>query len=104
MNITATVDGADADALAYAALLCTQLPRDSRLARAVNPQIAWSDGEYILRRIEYLLRSIFWDGKGQKPEPIPAPGDIEGAQAAKEKEDEAQLTVAAVLGMGAKHG
>lgn len=65
-----------------AAILCEQLPRDSRTKRAISPALSWSDESYLLARCDYILRVIAWmfsaDGsKGvNKPEPIKTPADI----------------------------
>lgn len=65
-----------------AAILCEQLPRDSRSKRAISPALSWSDESYLLARCEYMLRVIAWmfseDGsKGNnRPEPIATPADI----------------------------
>ena len=101
MNIrTLGVDGdTTTQGVLYAAALCAQLPRESRVWAAINPRAAWSDTEYLLSAIEYLLRRVFWDGKGPEPQPIPAPGDIEGAKAKTEEQEKAQATVAALLGL-----
>jgi hypothetical protein len=65
-----------------AAILCEQLPRDSRTKRVISPALSWSDESYLLARCDYVLRVIAWmfseDGsKGaNKPAPIRTPADI----------------------------
>lgn len=70
--------GADYTRL-HAAALCVQLPRESRIVRAMDPSAAWGDSEYIARATEHTLRVIAWqNGGGRKsdfPRPLPTPED-----------------------------
>ena len=70
--------GADYTRL-HAAALCVQLPRESRLVRAMDPSAAWGDSEYIARAMEHTLRVLSWQyGNGRKsdfPRPLPTPED-----------------------------
>lgn len=63
----------------HAAALCVQLPRESRLVRAMEPAAAWGDSEYIAHAMEHTLRVIAWqNGGGRKPDfprPLPTPED-----------------------------
>lgn len=76
-----------------AAILCAQLPKDSRTKRATSPALAWSDEAYLLARCEYMLRVIAWmfseDGsKGtNRPEPMKTPAEIAAATEQVENTD-----------------
>lgn len=76
-----------------AAILCEQLPRDSRTKRALSPALAWSDESYLLSRIEYTLRVIAWmfseDGSNgvNRPEPIDTPATIAARTSSAEATD-----------------
>lgn len=86
MDVTALSDELDGNdttpGVVRLATLCAQLPRDSRLARATSPALAWTDETYLLARCEYLLRCIQWmlseDGaKGtNRPVPIVTPAQV----------------------------
>lgn len=83
-----------------AASLFTQLPAGARILRAVDPDQAWTVTDFILRRIEYDLRALLWDGKGEPPEPIEAPGDAERARRAAEAEQrDIDMVSAAIPGV-----
>ena len=69
-----------------AASLCTQLPDGSRVLCALDPDHAWTVTDFLLRQIEYDLRRAFWDGKGDEPVPITAPGDEMRAEREAEQE------------------
>lgn len=64
---------------AHAAALCVQLPRESRLVRAMEPANEWGDAEYIAHAMEHTLRVLAWqNGSGRKsdfPKPMPTPAD-----------------------------
>ena len=101
--------GADDSQVIYrAAILCAQLPRDSRTMRAISPALAWSDESYLLARCEYMLRIIAWmfseDGsKGiNKPEPIATPAQIATTTAMVEATDFG--FVDDILGIGGDDG
>lgn len=65
----------------HAAILCVQLPRESRVRRVYDPDAAYSVTDYYLRQIEYGIRVLAWqqteDGhKGRnQPKPVPLPSD-----------------------------
>ena len=60
-------------------VLWSQLPSDSRTARAECPDLVWGDAERLLWSVEYSLRVIAWqrtkDGsKGRnRPKPLQTP-------------------------------
>lgn len=82
---------------ARAAALCTQLPAGSRVLRLGDPDQAWTVTDFLLRRIEHDLRLLAWDGKGERPAPIPAPGDARRAEEEAEEEAEAIRAVSAAI-------
>lgn len=101
-------DDAEFDDLPRAALLWGALPRESRTARRLNPDLLWSDGEYLLRAIEHGVQLLIWqrtkDGqKGRKqPKPLQSPGE---RAKAREKADRAlanKKAVAEALGIAEK--
>lgn len=65
----------------HAAFLCAELPTDSRVNRAYNPDAAYTLTDLLLRNIEHDLRVIAWqrteDAKHQRnfPEPLPLPSE-----------------------------
>lgn len=84
-----------------AASLCTQLPMGSRVLRSIDPDQAWTVTDFLLRQIELDLRLLFWDGKGEAPKRIPAPGDAErDARAAKQEQQDIDMVSAAIPGIG----
>lgn len=57
-------------------VLASQLPRDSRIARALEPRAAWCESAYILANISDTLSWMAYGmggGKGSKPKPTPRP-------------------------------
>lgn len=42
------------------AALCAQLPRESRLMRALSPALEWSDEAYKLAELDYHVRHLIW--------------------------------------------
>ena len=84
------------------AALVSQLPLDSRIARAEHPELEWQTSDYLLRQIEFQLRVLLWSlgsGKGQKPTPLPSPNEIADGKASEEKAEEQKKAVDALLGM-----
>lgn len=69
------------------ALLWSQLPAESRVARMQAPELAWGAGDYLLWHIEADLRGLAWalqyDKKHPqpKPRPLPTPGGMADARA-----------------------
>lgn len=65
--------------LRHAAVLASQLPRDSRALSAAHPDFIWSDEMYMLSRIEHLCRVLLWtkskdaEHKRNFPEPNDTP-------------------------------
>lgn len=92
-------------ALLWLATLAAQLPANSRVSVAANPENAWSTSDYLLRSIEYQLRAFAWamaggDKVGAKPEPIYSPGESARHEKAVEEAERMASSVAAVLGLG----
>lgn len=71
-----------------AAILAAQLPQTSRVMRAIDPDVAYTEETTLLRNIEYALRVLVWqntrNGKSgiDKPEPVKMPSER------REKSDE----------------
>lgn len=67
---------------AHAAALMAQLPRSSRVAKALDPSNEWDDATYLLSIIEYDLRVLIWQNtkdaqrNRNKPKPNDTPRDI----------------------------
>ena len=61
--------------------LAAQLPSNSRSFRTIQPELAWTERDYMLWSIEYSLRVLRWqstkDGRSgrNKPRPFPLPAD-----------------------------
>lgn len=77
------LDGMGKDyTFAHAAVLLSQLPSDSRVSKATNPDNEWSEQTYLLNAIEYDLRVLIWqktkDGQHNRNQPKPheTPGEI----------------------------
>lgn len=66
-------DMGDGYTVAHAAALASQLPRGSRLSCAMSPENEWGVTDHLLRVIEHDLRSIAWNGKGERPKPLRIP-------------------------------
>lgn len=92
-------------ALLWLATLAAQLPANSRVSVAANPENAWSTSDYLLRSIEYQLRAFVWamaggDKVGAKPEPVYSPGEFARHEEAVADAERMARNVAAVLGLG----
>lgn len=80
--------------------LAAQLPRDSRALRALNPELEWTDHDYMLWSIEYSLRVLRWQNTkdGQKghnhPRPLPTPRDYARVGAKADATDMAAIAEA----------
>lgn len=67
--------------IAHAAILCAQLPSDSRLCRAYDPDAALTLRDYYLREVEHDLRVIAWQrtkdarNGANYPERLPLPSE-----------------------------
>jgi hypothetical protein len=71
-------------------VLVDNLPRESATARAVHgEQLQWGHTEHLLADVVDLLRILVWQmgGKGQRPDPIPRPGQ------ANDRSTRTELTV-----------
>lgn len=97
------LDGMGRDySYAHAAVLLSQLPRESRVARYIEPDAAWSEDTVLLASIDYWVRWIAWtktkDAKHDRnhPEPVKTPSE---RKAARERGAHVDLDlVRAVLG------
>lgn len=86
----------------WLATLAAQLPYDSRTAIAEHPENAWSTSDYLLRQIDYTIRTVVWalaggDKSGPAPEPAYSPAEIEDHEAAVKRAEEMASTVAKLL-------
>lgn len=97
--------GGDIPDLPRFAALWSELPRESRTARRMNPDAAWDDATAFLRLIEYHLRALIAAQAracgSDVPEQAPLPSPGESARAAEAKVSAPHLTatqVAAALG------
>lgn len=84
------------------AALTSQLPPESRVARAAHPELRWETSDYLLRQIEFQIRALMWSlggGKGEKPQLIPSPDEYETRQEAQEREQAKRDSIAAMLGL-----
>ena len=68
------------DDLRRAALLWEQLPKESRCARRMYPELKWGEETYMLWRIEHQLRSLAW---GPERQEAPAAAGAAAAQDAR---------------------
>ena len=89
-GIDLPLDAEDADCTRWA-LLWYALPRESRTARRLSPELEWDAGEYMLNEAVYYLNLLAWrqvtkDGqKGRNaPKPRRTPG--ERAEAARHRD------------------
>ena len=99
------LDGMGIDySYSHAASILRQLPSNSRIARAENPDAEWTDDTWFLAQIEYGVRLLMWAQtkdaeKGRnRPEPPQTP-----REAALEKERGANVDrdfVERILGKG----
>lgn len=57
-------------------MLLEELPRESRVARLVNPRAEWGATEHLLATAVDVLQMANWQrqGKGARPKPLPRPG------------------------------
>ena len=88
-----------------AAILATQLPRDSRVMRAMAPEASHGLDVLLLREIEHNQRLWHWANteqakdSGTQPEPISLPGEDAAYQRASEEADRRAEEIAASFGM-----
>lgn len=62
--------------VAHAAVLASQLPRQARCLRKLNPDFIWSDETTVLTSLHFLLRCVIYQlsgCRGEKPAPIRTP-------------------------------
>lgn len=90
--------------VAHAAILASQLPRESRVLRLYNQDLEWSDETGVLVRIDYLLQTLIYalsGGKsGTKPEPIPTPSERQHLEDKLTEAENEMAEVAKILGIG----
>lgn len=70
------LDVLDSGEYGRARALASQLPRESRTARAVDPRAAWGECEHLLALVADHLAFMRYEqagGKGRKPKPLPRP-------------------------------
>ena len=91
-------------AVRRAAALAFQLPPDSRVMRAFNPQGSHSDSTLLLRQMEYVLRQVAWSmgirtQGGEQPMPIGLAGEEEAHEREVDLEERNALEMAASFGL-----
>lgn len=90
----------------HAAFLCAELPSDSRIARAYNPDAAYTLTDLLLRDIEHDLRILAWqrteDAKHRRnfPEPLPLPSTLSGDDMTRKKALANKTYVDSILKLG----
>lgn len=95
-----------------ASILAAQLPRESRVIRAVAPLNAVSDADNLLRNLEYDVRMFMYsmasrESRGEEPEPYWFDGELEAAERRREAEAQRSVRVADkfnLIGLEASHG
>lgn len=100
--------GLDGDQLTeqirYAAVLCSQLPETSRLARKQNAGNEWGVEAHFLRLLEYELRLLLWGlsdekKRGDKPSAVLSPSEQARKQDLVEKAEAIESAVAAAFNL-----
>lgn len=92
------------------AALWAHLPRESRTVARRSPDSRWSEGDWMLWRIEHDVRRLAWmlseDGaKGRNaPRPLETPGQAAEARRRAENALSARGEIDRILGMGAGNG
>ena len=90
--------------VAHAAVLASQLPREARCLREIDPNLAWSDETAALASIQYLVRCIVWQlggGKGDKPQPVRTPAQTASLTESLRESERSMAEVAEALGIDA---
>ena len=88
-----------------AAVLCAQLPQDSRVFRVLDPDSVMTYKVQAVRSMEHSLRVLVWqntkDGiKGRnEPEPMPLPSEIASDSSTDDEAVAMRSMVDRVLGM-----
>lgn len=86
-------------------ILAWQLPRDSRVWRAMDPAGAYDTATLLLRQLEYDVRAFNYgfskdaEHKRNQPEPITLPGEEIERQRAEERADAAAAELARAFGL-----
>lgn len=97
------LEGDPPDPVLYS-VLWSELPRESRCARRLDPDLGWGDAERLLRSIDYSLKLICWqrtkDGQHGRnaPDPAPTPGEAARARERAERSRRNADAVARRLG------
>ena len=92
------------------ALLWEQLPKESRCARRMYPELKWSEETYMLWRIEHQLRSLAWglsDKKHrppQEPQPLKTPGQLAELKRHQRNALANRAEIDEILGLGGRDG
>ena len=91
--------------LYHAAVLCAQLPAESRVAKKRQPETEWSDETYIIWKLEHDVRLLSWglaDSKtrGKMPEPLPTPYDRKMAESNRKRHKANMARARRILGIG----
>lgn len=73
------------------AMLWHALPRESRTARRLSPELEWTEGEYMLSQMSYYLHLLAWrqitkDGSKGRNAPRPPKTPLERAQAIRHRD------------------
>lgn len=87
-------------------LLWEALPRESRTARRLCPDLEWTPGEHMLSRAAYYLELLAWrqctkDGqKGRRaPQPPKTPGERADAERRRANAEAARGEIDRILGI-----
>lgn len=86
-------------AIARAAILTAQLPRDSRVMRKVSPVGQHGTEAMLLRQIELDIRSLAGTKDGSDPQPILLEGEEEAHERAVEAEEANAEAMARAFGL-----
>lgn len=86
-------------AIARAAILTAQLPRDSRVMRRVSPVGQHGTEAMLLRQIELDIRSLAGTKDGSDPQPILLEGEEEAHERAVEAEEANAEAMARAFGL-----
>lgn len=104
-GIDLPLDPADVDCRRWA-LLWEALPRESRTARRMDPDLEWSAGEHMLSMACYYLSLLAWrqctkDGqKGRRaPQPPKTPGERADAERRRKNAEAARGEIDRILGI-----
>lgn len=102
IDIPLDLEGAD---LARLSILWTGLPRESRTARRMNPDLEWNSADYLLKNIEYWTHVAAWvntkDAKNHRnvPKPIDSPAQAIKAKRKAKESLKYKHEVAQILGI-----